>query len=74
MTRGMTHCRICGKPVPSIYRRNHETRTCRRMRALKGELPPIFRKMFAVAVEDAAQRKLEEFEAGAVALGGADKP
>jgi hypothetical protein len=37
MARGMTHCRICGKPVPSIYRQRHESSLCLKMRFDRGD-------------------------------------
>jgi len=40
MTRGMTTCRICGKPIPSIYRQYHEKYSCREMRRRRGDFLP----------------------------------
>jgi hypothetical protein len=37
MPRGMTKCRICGKPIPSFYRQDHESRMCIAGRKLRGE-------------------------------------
>ena len=37
MPRGMTHCRICGKPVPSFYREDHERNKCIAGRIARGE-------------------------------------
>ena len=36
MSRGMSRCRICGKPVPSIYRQRHERFLCLKMRFDRG--------------------------------------
>ena len=43
MGRGMSHCRICGKPVPSFYRRRHEKFLCLRMRYLRGDVDVVAR-------------------------------
>ena len=37
MVRGMSHCRICNKPVPSIYRQRHERFLCLKMRFDRGD-------------------------------------
>lgn len=39
----MSHCRICGKPVPSFYRQYHERNTCIRMRFLRGDPDVLIR-------------------------------
>ena len=49
MARGMSRCRICGKPVPSIYRRRHETELCLRMRFLRGD-PDVVARVLAKAL------------------------
>jgi hypothetical protein len=38
MVRGMSRCRLCGKPVPSIYRKRHESVMCLKMRFECGDL------------------------------------
>ena len=43
MVRGMTHCRICGKPVPSFYRKNHERYLCLKMRFDRGDSDVVAR-------------------------------
>ena len=45
MTKGMSECRICGKPVPSIYRKNHEKYQCLRMRKLRGDPDMLQREL-----------------------------
>jgi len=45
MTRGMSHCRICGKRIPSIYRQNHERYRCLRMRKLRGDSDILMREL-----------------------------
>lgn len=37
MPRGMTTCRICGKPIPNIYRKHHEKYQCKEMRRRRGD-------------------------------------
>ena len=37
MVRGMSRCRICGKPVPSVYRERHEKFLCLKMRFDRGD-------------------------------------
>ena len=37
MVRGMSHCRICGKSVPSFYRPRHEKYLCLKMRFDRGD-------------------------------------
>lgn len=43
MVRGMSRCRICGKPVPSIYRKNHEQIYCLKMRFDRGDSDVVAR-------------------------------
>ena len=43
MPRGMTHCRVCGKPVPSCYRENHEKFSCLKMRFDRGDQDVVAR-------------------------------
>lgn len=43
--RGMSKCRICGKSIPSIYRKRHETMMCLRMRKLRGDANMLFREL-----------------------------
>ena len=43
MTRGLSVCRVCGKSVPSFFRRDHERRLCLRMRYLRGDPDVICR-------------------------------
>ena len=40
MPRGMSMCRYCGKLIPSLYKRHHETHTCREMRRRRRETLP----------------------------------
>jgi hypothetical protein len=37
VARGMSCCRICGKPVHSVYRRWHEKVLCLKMRFERGD-------------------------------------
>jgi hypothetical protein len=34
---GMSHCRICGKSIPSVYRKRHEAVMCLKMRYDRGD-------------------------------------
>jgi hypothetical protein len=43
MPRGMSVCRICNAPMPSLYRRWHEQVLCLRMRYLRGDTDVIDR-------------------------------
>lgn len=45
MPTGMSHCRICGKPIPSPYRKWHEKVQCLVMRLRRGDLDVIYRKI-----------------------------
>jgi hypothetical protein len=49
MSRGMSYCRICGKPVPSFYRKNHEKFTCLRMRFYRGD-PDVVARVLSKAL------------------------
>lgn len=43
MVRGMSHCRICGKPIPSGYRKRHEHLLCLKMRFERGDSDVVAR-------------------------------
>ena len=43
MPRGMSRCRICGKAVLSIYRKNHEQIYCLKMRFDRGDSDVVAR-------------------------------
>lgn len=43
MARGMSHCRICGKPIPSFYRQRHESYLCLKMRFDRGDSDVVAR-------------------------------
>jgi hypothetical protein len=49
MVRGMTRCRICGKPVPSVYRKRHEQFLCLKMRFDRGD-PDIVARVLSKAL------------------------
>ena len=64
MVRGMTYCRICGKPVPSIYRKNHEQIYCLKMRFDRGD-PDVVARVFlskALPLPVKLKRPLQEVE------------
>ena len=49
MPRGMSRCRICGKPVPSVYRRWHEKVLCLKMRFERGD-PDVVARVLSKAL------------------------
>ena len=46
MSRRMSRCTICGKPVPSIYRKRHEQFLCLKMRFDRGD-PDVVARFLA---------------------------
>jgi len=58
MVRGMTHCRICGKPVPSVYRKRHENFLCLKMRFDRGD-PDVVARVLAKALPLPLKVKVE---------------
>lgn len=60
MPKGLSNCRICGKAIPSHYRKNHEEKRCLVMRARKGLLRlnhPYYKRHD----EQPPQRVLDEY-------------
>ncbi len=41
----MSHCRICGKPIPSIFRQRHEQVLCLEMRKQRGDPDVLMREL-----------------------------
>lgn len=65
MGRGMSRCRICGKPVPSFYRRRHEKVLCLRMRFLRGDSDVVARvlsKALPLPVKVTIKRPLDKHQ------------
>jgi hypothetical protein len=59
MPRGMSRCRICGKPVPSIYRKTHEKVTCLKMRFDRGD-PDVVARVLAGALPRPVKQRLDK--------------
>jgi hypothetical protein len=49
MPVGHSKCRICGKPIPSVYRRDHEKNRCLKMRFDRGD-PDVVARVLAGAL------------------------
>lgn len=49
MGRGMSRYRICGRPIPSIYRKRHEKFLCLKMRFDRGD-PDVVARVLAKAL------------------------
>ena len=49
MPCGMSHCRICGKPIPSAYRKRHEKVACLKMRFDRGD-PDVVARVLSKAL------------------------
>ena len=43
MPVGHSKCRICGKPIPSAYRKDHEKNRCLKMRFDRGDSDVVAR-------------------------------
>jgi hypothetical protein len=59
LPKGLSNCRICGKPIPSHYRKDHEKKRCVVMKARKGLLPP--NHPYYKKLAEPPQKTLEKF-------------
>jgi hypothetical protein len=61
MPVGHSKCRICGKPIPSAYRRDHEKNRCLKMRFDRGDSDVVARFLLKnlpkpVKIEESVER------------------
>ena len=56
MPRGLSPCKWCGKLVPSLYKRHHETRLCKKKFGKK-TLSPFERKHFRGPLDEYLERE-----------------
>jgi hypothetical protein len=69
MGRGMSRCRICGKPVPSFYRENHEKFTCLKMRFDRGDSDVVARVLAKALPKPVRfEKPIESLEPGQLRL------